>query len=375
MLKFPLYNAMITDSDEGLFCVSLVSDPATEVNFVCFGEDKPIVKFAVEDKMERLVSGIIMLADTPIYRRTSGGYEYYINFTKDVLKTMAEKMIYDGVGSSINIQHQDNSNVEGINLVELFVIDREKGIAPTYFSEVPDGSLVGTYKVHNDEVWSMIENGEVLSFSLEGIFNMVEVEFNKQNKTQNKNNFFMKINKFKQALRKLLAEFSSVATDKGTLVWDGDEDLKEGDAVHTVDEEGNDIAVEDGDYNSEDGKLIITVQDGKVTAIKEVEKETEEVEPTTDETDNSEEVEAEETTEPTEPSNESVEEVVEETPNAEIEALRTEIAELRQLIGELTSRVEKVEGAPVAKSAEEEFAAITDTNTKAGKMKQRGYRF
>ena len=363
MLKFPLYNAMITDSDEGLFCVSLVSDPATEVNFVCFGEDKPIVKFAVEDKMERLVSGIIMLADTPIYRRTSGGYEYYINFTKDVLKTMAEKMIYDGVGSSINIQHQDNSNVEGINLVELFVIDREKGIAPTYFSEVPDGSLVGTYKVHNDEVWSMIENGEVLSFSLEGIFNMVEVEFNKQNKTQNKNNFFMKINKFKQALRKLLAEFSSVATDKGTLVWDGDEDLKEGDAVHTVNEEGNDIAVEDGDYNSEDGKLIITVQDGKVTAIKEVEKETEEE--TTEE-----EVEAEETTEPTEPSNESVEEVVEE-----IEALRTEIAELRQLIGELTSRVEKVEGAPVAKSAEEEFAAITDTNTKAGKMKQRGYRF
>lgn len=374
MLKFPLYNAMITDSDEGLFCVSLVSDPATEVNFVCFGEDKPIVKFAVEDKMERLVSGIIMLADTPIYRCTSGGYEYYINFTKDVLKTMAEKMIYDGVGSSINIQHQDNSNVEGINLVELFVIDREKGIAPTYFSEVPDGSLVGTYKVHNDEVWSMIENGEVLSFSLEGIFNMVEVDFNKQNKTQNKNNFFMKINKFKEALRKLLAEFNSVATDKGTLVWSGDEDLKEGDAVHTVDEEGNDIAVEDGDYNSEDGKLIITVQDGRVSAIKEVEKETEEVEPTTDETDNSEEeVEAEAETEP---SNESVEEeVIEETPNAEIEELKNEITKLRQLIEELTSRVEKVEGAPVAKSAEEEFASIQDKDTKAGKMRQRGYKF
>lgn len=360
MLDFPIYNATISDKEEGLFCLSLVTDPATEVNFVYFDKDKPIVKFAVENQMERLVSGVIMLADTPIYRRTVGGYEYYINFTKDVLKVMAEKMIYDGVGSSVNIQHQDNSNVDGVNLVELFVIDREKGIAPTYFSEVPDGSLIGTYKVHNDEVWSMIENGDVLSFSLEGIFNMVEVEEFKNKKT---NIFKMKVDKVKAMLRKLLAQFGEVATDKGTLIWDGEEDLKEGDSVHSVDEEGNEVAVEDGEYTTED-KKVITIKDGKVENIVDVEN------PETEETESIEGAEegAEET--------ESTEEVIEETPNAEIESLRNEIAELRKLIGELTSRVETVEGTPAAKSAEEEFASIkTDTNTKAGKMKQRGYRF
>lgn len=364
MLDFPIYNATISDKEEGLFCLSLVTDPATEVNFVYFDKDKPIVKFAVENQMERLVSGVIMLADTPIYRRTVGGYEYYINFTKDVLKVMAEKMIYDGVGSSVNIQHQDNSNVDGVNLVELFVIDREKGIAPTYFSEVPDGSLIGTYKVHNDEVWSMIENGDVLSFSLEGIFNMVEVEEFKNKK--NTNIFKMKVDKVKAMLRKLLAQFGEVATDKGTILWDGDEDLKEGDSVHGVDSEGNEVAIEDGEYTTED-KKVITIKDGKVESIVDVENpETEETE--TEEETTEEEVEAEETEEPTE-------EVVEE-PNAEIEALRTEIAELRKLIEELTSRLEKVEGTPAAKSAEEEFASIkTDTNTKAGKMRQRGYRF
>lgn len=176
-----------------------------------------------------------------------------------------------------------------------------------------------------------------------------------------------KIDKIKLMLRKMLSVFNSVATDKGTILWDGDEDLKEGDSVHGVDSEGNEVAIEDGEYTTED-KKVITIKDGKVESIVDVENpETEETTESEEET-SEEEVEAEETEEPTE-------EVVEE-PNAEIEALRKEIAELRQLIGELTSRLEKVEGTPAAKSAEEEFASIkTDTNTKAGKMRQRGYRF
>lgn len=374
----PLYEAYIdtSDNESGMFVVSLVDDPAVERNFLAFNDNKKVLSYSIANEEQQKVFGLIMSCDTPIYRRDEKGFEYYITYNRKTIEMMAEKYFKMGLQNNVDTMHNFELE-EGITLTQMFIKDSSKGVNPLGFEDVNDGSLFAEYHIENVDVWNAIKEGTFKGFSLAGQFyvkEMAEVK-KEQNKTQNKNNFFMKINKFKQALRKLLAEFSSVATDKGTLVWDGDEDLKEGDAVHTVDEEGNDIAVEDGDYNSEDGKFIITVQDGKVTAIKEVEKETEEVEPTTDETDNSEEVEAEETTEPTEPSNESVEEVVEETPNAEIEALRTEIAELRQLIGELTSRVEKVEGAPVAKSAEEEFAAITDTNTKAGKMKQRGYRF
>ena len=117
-----------------------------------------------------------MLADTLIYRR-NGDYQYYVTYSKDTLKQIAEQMIKDGVGSNVNIQHVEGSNVEGVNLQELFVIDREKGIDPVFFKDVPDGSLIGFYKVHNQEVWDKIENGDVLSFSLEGIFNLVPEEF------------------------------------------------------------------------------------------------------------------------------------------------------------------------------------------------------
>lgn len=177
----PVYEAKIEDEESGVYCISLVTNPATEVNFVYFDKDKPIQKFSVADDKEHIVAGVIMVANQPIFRVTEDGYQYYINYSKETIKIMAEKMILDNVGSSVNIQHQNNSNVEDVNLMQLFVIDREKGINPNYFSEdVPDGSLIGIYKVHNNDVWNMIENGEVLSFSLEGIFELEQQTFSKQ---------------------------------------------------------------------------------------------------------------------------------------------------------------------------------------------------
>ena len=178
--NIPVFDALVDEEGTGIYCVSLVTNPAMEVDFIYFDKDKQVEKFAVADNAEHIVAGVIMLADTPIYRRTADGYEYYIKYSTDTLKKMAEKMIYENMGSSVNIQHQDGSNVDGVNLQQLFVIDREKGIDPQFFSEVPNGSLIGYYKVHNEEVWNMITNGDVLSFSLEGIFTVNEESFSNE---------------------------------------------------------------------------------------------------------------------------------------------------------------------------------------------------
>lgn len=61
-------------------------------------------------------------------------------------------------------------------------------------------------------------------------------------------------------------KFGEVDTDKGRIRWDGDEDLKAGDSVYRIDEDGNRAEVEDGEYTTPDGK-VITVADGKVASI------------------------------------------------------------------------------------------------------------
>ena len=60
--------------------------------------------------------------------------------------------------------------------------------------------------------------------------------------------------------------FGRVTTDNGTLIWEGEEDLKAGDEVYVEDEEGNRSAAADGTYTTEDGK-VITVVDGRVASI------------------------------------------------------------------------------------------------------------
>lgn len=76
-----------------------------------------------------------------------------------------------------------------------------------------------------------------------------------------------KIQKLKLGLRSLLAEFAEITTDKGLLSYDGDE-LKVGDMVYTIGEDGERVTAADGDYTAEDGR-IVKVADGKVAEITE----------------------------------------------------------------------------------------------------------
>ena len=108
-------------------------------------------------------------------------------------------------------------------------------------------------------------------------------------------------------------EFGSKDTDKGALYWEGEEDLKEGDAVYVRDEDGNQSPAPDGDYRTEDGK-VITVVDGVVASIKDDE--------------------AEVAPEP-------------EPVNEELEALRSENADLKAEIATLREQVEKLSRVPL----------------------------
>lgn len=172
----PLYNAVLENEDDGIMRISLVSSPAVQVNFITLSQQEELRMYAVENEEEKVLLGVVMVADTPIYRIGMSGMEYYINFTKDTIKKMAEKMLLDGNTSKVNLEHLDNTDVNGVNLVEIFIKDVDKGISPIGFENVPDGSLFAKYKVHNDELWNRVKAGEFKGFSLEGYFNVTEVE-------------------------------------------------------------------------------------------------------------------------------------------------------------------------------------------------------
>lgn len=179
----------------------------------------------------------------------------------------------------------------------------------------------------------------------------------------------MKLEKIKAELAKLLIKFSALKTDKAVLEYEGDE-LRVGDNVFITNGDSERVAPENGDYKTEDGK-IITVEDGRVTNIVEIETEvdaeTEIVEDTVvDEPEVKEELE-----EPV------VEDEPKESRDEEIAKLREEINELYKLVDsilekigetrkEADERFSKLEALSAAKPASEEFEAISES-PKTGK--------
>lgn len=169
--SLPIFYAEITSEDEGIFAISLVDFPATQRNFLCFNEDKVIQTFSIQDEEERIVSGVVMSANTPIYRRDSNGFEYYLVFTPETIKLMAEKMLKDNTQNQVDIEH-NGELIGSVNLIELFIKDSSKGIVPTYMKDIPDGSLMATYKVRDEKIWEAIKSGELNGFSLAGLFSI-----------------------------------------------------------------------------------------------------------------------------------------------------------------------------------------------------------
>lgn len=168
--KLPIYNALITTENTGLQRISLVESPAVLSNFLAFDEDKQEVKFAVQDEEKREVLGVVMRADFPIYRCDSQNGEYYVKYGKETIKLMSQKMLSDGVQNKVNLQHQENSDVKGVEMFECFIKDTEMGVSPKGFENIEDGSLFARFKVNNDDVWNGIKDGDFRGFSLEGLF-------------------------------------------------------------------------------------------------------------------------------------------------------------------------------------------------------------
>ena len=341
MTKLPVYEALISSEDDGIITISLVDDPAVESDFVCFAKDTGKQLFALSDTSEHLITGCLMKAETPIYRNDNG-YEYYIVFSKETIKTMAQKMLADSTFKNIDTQHNGELLPQGaLTLMELYIKDSTKGIDPN-FVDIPDGSLMSTFKVNSDDIWNECLNGDFLNgFSLEGFFETKQVDFSiiKPNKTKS---FKMRI---KELLRRMLAQFGEVSMDELTLYYEGDGELTVGTVVTDID--GNPVA--DGEYHNEE--MTVTIMDGKVDAIEYIEKEEPVEEPVEEPAKDEELVDVPVVDDVVVDEPDTVEDVVEDVFDVE-----KELADLRYMIEELKKRVDELVKEPIVDPIEEEFS-------------------
>ena len=180
--NLPLYNLVIDDDDTlGVDKISLVTYPAVEENFLLFDETKRAdYSFSVQNEEKRLVSGIAMVADRPIYRETPDKKGYYVVFSKETIEKIAHRFAKNNYAFNISTQHK--TDVTDCYVVESFIINKERGICPKEFADVEDGSWYTSVKIDNQELWNEIKAGEDLhGFSVE--IRAIAEEFNKTEPT------------------------------------------------------------------------------------------------------------------------------------------------------------------------------------------------
>lgn len=322
----------MNDNETGLTAVSLVDYPAVERDFLLF--DKQEILFKADDE-KQIISGIALLADTPIYRRNERG-EFYVVFESDTIRKLVEKYSKDGMFNSVNLMHKSDAFVNNVYLIESIIIDKERGICPKEFDDVPNGSWYVSYYVEDKQLWNEIKKGDWFKgFSVEITANLEKA----QNKTLNTN-----MNKLFFKIARKILKLSEIVTDKATLIIEGELEVGQPVAILI---DGEPVSVEDGDYVMEDG-TIIKIEDGVIVEIIPIEAPKEEI-ATADE------VPAEEPVDTKTPELEAkiaeLETIIEEK-DKEIEELKAKIAEQEE---KLKMSVEK----PVTKQVK------TDKENKA----------
>ena len=164
-MEIPVYKMTIDEVDEGVSFVALVEHPAIERPFQAFAKKQ---RFS-ETGEKRVLTGPLMLADTPIYRNDDTYGEYYVVFDADTIRKIVQKYFRQGNQHNVNAEH--STELDGVYMFESYLIDRERGINPPKgYEDAKDGSWFGSFKVDNDKVWE--ERDQFTGFSVEGLFGM-----------------------------------------------------------------------------------------------------------------------------------------------------------------------------------------------------------
>lgn len=173
-----IYRITIEDLEDpslGLSAISLVDFPAVEKNFIRFNDEGQPKRITLKaDDEQHVITGVALLADTPIYRYDpSMGGDYWIVFERETIKRLVQKYSHDGLLNVINLQHDsDTYSVTSCVMIESYFTNAERGICPVEFTGIPDGSWIVSFKVTDEKLWEAIkasrgEEGGLNGFSVE----------------------------------------------------------------------------------------------------------------------------------------------------------------------------------------------------------------
>ena len=60
-------------------------------------------------------------------------------------------------------------------MIESYIVDKARGIVPSEFSDIEDGSWIVSYYIDDESLWNVLKNTDTLNgLSVQGLFKLVD---------------------------------------------------------------------------------------------------------------------------------------------------------------------------------------------------------
>jgi Putative phage serine protease XkdF len=151
--------------------------------------------FSVVDEEKKIIVGAAMVPNKMIHRYDDLGNLYYVFFSKESIKKMADKFLKEKRTDETSIEHNGlKLGSDKVYITESWVSeDPIYDKSNKYGFELPAGTWFVSMKVNDDKVWKLIKEKALTGYSVEGLFAEKSV-FSKEDK---------QINQIKQLLKSI----------------------------------------------------------------------------------------------------------------------------------------------------------------------------
>ena len=266
------YEVKFNEGDnDGVYCISMVSDPAIGVQFVTLSKQREL-KLATLNEEQRILLGAVLIPNQPIYRNQDG-HEFNIVFPAETIKKVQQNFSRQGYQNNSTIEHSGD-NVQDVTFVETWIkMDEVHDKSVHYGFNEPVGTWFAAMKVNNDEIWNdYVKTGKVKGFSIDGVFDLEKINLNSE--------YSMNLESIVNAIKdgfasvKLSNEAEQVEMVMSTMMLkDGvtvleAESFEAGMPVMIVAENGDKVPAPIGEHELEDGRILVITEEGIIAEIK-----------------------------------------------------------------------------------------------------------
>jgi hypothetical protein len=129
-------------------------------------------QFATDDE-KQIILGPAMVPDLKIYRKDKQGNPYYVYFSAETIKMIAEKYMRNKYIDN-NDQMHDGKAVKDVYVIESWIKESPEDKSSIYgYSDMPVGTWFVSMKVKNPAIWDKVKQGVLNGFSVSGYFEEV----------------------------------------------------------------------------------------------------------------------------------------------------------------------------------------------------------